>query len=75
MYCRIFEPGKVIISYGQKLQEMYFITKGTAIFFDNKGVTPFLQFPTHSYFGEYQLIFNLRANYVVKVGGKEDYSM
>ena len=42
MYCRIFEPGKVIISYGQKLQEMYFITNGTAIFFDAKGVTPFL---------------------------------
>ena len=42
MYCRIFEPGKVIISYGQKLNEMYFVTKGTAIFFDSKGVTPFL---------------------------------
>ena len=25
MYCRIYEPGKEIVSYGQKLNEIYFI--------------------------------------------------
>lgn len=42
MYCRIYEPGKTIISHGQKLNEMYFISKGSAVFYDQKGVTPFL---------------------------------
>jgi hypothetical protein len=42
MYCRIYEPGKVLVSYGQKLSEMYFISKGSAVFYDQKGVTPFL---------------------------------
>lgn len=73
MYCRIYEPGKVLVSYGEKLTEMYFISKGSAVFYDQKGVTPFLQLPQYSFFGEYQLMFDLRANFVVKVGGKEDY--
>ena len=51
---------------------MYFIDKGSAVFYDQKGVTPFLQLPQYSFFGEYQLMFDLRSNFVVKVGGKED---
>jgi len=42
LYCRIYEPGKTIIQYGQKVDEIFFITKGSAIFYDPKGVTPFL---------------------------------
>ena len=53
------------------IDEMYFIQRGSATLFDKKGVIPFLQLPCYSFFGEYQLIFNLRANYVIKVGGKE----
>jgi len=53
---------------------MYFITKGTAILYDQKGVVPFLQLPRNSWFGEYQLLFDLRANYVIKVGGKVELS-
>ena len=50
---------------------MYFITKGSVILFDQRGITPFLQLPQYSFFGEYQMMFDLRANYSVKVGGKE----
>lgn len=71
MYCRIYEPGKTIVSCGQKFNEIFFISKGSAIFYDPKGVTPFLQLPQYSFFGEYQILFDLRANFVVKVGGKE----
>lgn len=53
MYCRIYEPGKTIISYGQKLNEMYFVTKGNVIFYDQKGITPFISLPQNSFFGEY----------------------
>jgi len=42
MYCRIYEPGKVLVNYGAKLSEMYFISSGSAVFYDSKGVTPFL---------------------------------
>lgn len=51
---------------------MYFVTRGAAVLYDQKGVTPFLQLPQYSFFGEYQLMFDLRSNFVVKVGGKED---
>jgi hypothetical protein len=50
---------------------MYFISTGSVIFYDQKGVYPFLQLPKSSYFGEYQLMFDLRSNFVVKVEGKE----
>lgn len=72
MYCRIYEPGKTIVQHGQKFSEMYFVTRGAAVLYDQKGVTPFLQLPQYSFFGEYQLMFDLRSNFVVKVGGKED---
>ena len=71
MYCRIYEPGKIIINAGQRFNEIFFISKGSAILYDSKGVTPFLQLPQYSFFGEYQILFDLRANFVIKVGGKE----
>ena len=73
MYCRIYEPGKTILSVGDKCSELYFISRGSAIFYDPKGVTPFIQLPQYSYFGDYQLMFDLRSTFVIKVGGKEDY--
>lgn len=45
MYCRIYEPGKTIVQHGQKFSEMYFVTRGAAVLYDQKGVTPFLQLP------------------------------
>ena len=72
MYCRIYEPGRTIVCAGDKLKEIYFISKGTAIFYDRQGITPFIQLPQHSQFGDYQLIFDLRCSFVVKVGGKEN---
>ena len=52
---------------------MFFISKGSVLFYDSKGVTPFIQLPQYSFFGEYQLMFDLRSTFVIKVGGKEDY--
>lgn len=43
------------------------------MFYDQKGVTPFLQLPKYSFFGDYQILFDLRANYSIKVTGKEEY--
>ena len=52
---------------------MFFIRRGSVVFYDSKGVVPFLQLPQHSFFGEYQLMFDLRSNFVVKINGKEDF--
>jgi len=43
--------------------------------YDSRGITPFLQLPQYSWFGEYQLMFDLRATFGIKVGGKEDFEM
>lgn len=74
MYCRIYEPGKILVHYGQKIEEMYFITRGSIVLYDCLGVTPFIQLPQYSFFGDYQLIFDLNCNFVAKCGGKEDFS-
>lgn len=42
--------------------------------YDRQGVSPFIQLPKYSFFGDYQIIFNLYSNFVVKCGGQEDYS-
>lgn len=73
MFCRLSSPGKTLIQYGQKFSELYFISKGSVVLYDQQGVTPFLQLPKHSYFGDYQILFDLRANFTVKVGGIIEY--
>lgn len=70
MFCRIYEPGTNIMMYGQKYDEIFFIVQGSALMYDELGVKPFLQLPQHSFFGEYQILFDLRSNFWVKVGGK-----
>jgi len=32
-----------------------------------------LQLPKYSFFGDYQLLFDLRANFTVKIGGEIEY--
>jgi len=35
MYCRIYTPGKVVISYQSNVKEMYFIKQGIVEVFNN----------------------------------------
>ena len=39
---------------------------------DARGIVSFLQLPQYSFFGDYQVMFDLRANFTIKVTGKED---
>ena len=41
--------------------------------YDKLGITPFIELPRFSYFGEYQIMFDLYPNFVAKVGGKAEY--
>ena len=71
MYCRIYTPGKVVISYKSNVKEMYFIRQGLVEVFNNENdeITkekPILYLPKFSYFGDYQILSNLKSNIVFK---------
>ena len=69
MYCRLYTPGKVVISYKSNVKEMYFIRQGVVEVFNpdhdtptedetnkkekNLGDQPILYLPKFSYFGDY----------------------
>lgn len=71
MYCRIYTPGKTVISYKANVKEMYFIRQGLVEVFNNENdehikEKPILYLPKFSYFGDYQILFNLKSNIVFK---------
>ena len=71
MYCRIYTPGKVVISYKSNVKEMYFIRQGLVEVFNNENdehtkEKPILYLPKFSYFGDYQILFNLKSNIVFR---------
>ena len=67
MYCRIYSPGKIVISYKSNVKEMYFIRQGLVEVFNNENddlemkqeksqtnkQKPILYLPKYSYFGDY----------------------
>ena len=71
LYCRIYTPGKVIISYHSTVKEIYFLRQGQVDVFNNGQdeivkEKPLFYLPQHSYFGDYQVLFNLKSNLVFK---------
>jgi|TARA_B110001450_G_C17287632_1_gene346095 signal-transduction protein with cAMP-binding, CBS, and nucleotidyltransferase domain len=80
MYCRIYSPGKIVISYKSNVKEMYFIRQGLVEVFNNENddlemkqeksqtnkQKPILYLPKYSYFGDYQILYNLKSNIVFK---------
>ena len=85
----LFYPAKILIPVNEKVKLVIHNSDDTVeefdsfdlnrekVIFANRSAIIFigpLPEGEYSFFGEYQLMFDLRANYVVKVGGKEDYS-
>jgi signal-transduction protein with cAMP-binding, CBS, and nucleotidyltransferase domain len=69
LYCRIFIPGSDIVQKGEKVSELYLIYKGTvnmALDSVQGDASVFFILPTHSYFGDFQLILNIRSQFVYK---------
>ena len=81
MYCQIYTPGKFVISYKRNVKEMYFIKQGMVEVYNNekddldiqnghtkniKDQKPILYLPKYSYFGDYQILLNLKSNLVFK---------
>ena len=45
MYCRIFEPDKIIVNFNKSVNEVYFIKQGDVRVFDKTGSNDFLILP------------------------------
>ena len=71
MYCRIYTPGKTVISFKSNVKEMYFIRQGLVEVYNNENdektkEKPILYLPKFSYFGDYQILYNLKSNIVFR---------
>ena len=58
LYCRIYQPGKTVITYKSNVKELFFIQKGLVEVYNNendelKAKEAILYLPKHSYFGDY----------------------
>ena len=67
LYCRIYVAGKTVINSKSNVKEMYFIRSGTVEVHnneadENKLGEPVLFLPKYSYFGDYQILYNLKSN-------------
>lgn len=63
LYCRIYIPKSEIIKHGETFPELYMIHKGVVIV-QLKGVSKesiIMKLPTNSYFGDYQILYNLKS--------------
>ena len=70
-YCKITRPGKTLVSYKSSVKELYFIQQGqievlNAEHDEINKQTPILFLPQYSYFGDYQILLNLKSNLVFK---------
>ena len=63
MYCRIFEPDKVIVRFNQSVEEIFFIKHGQVRVLDKTACNDFLILPEKSWFGDYQVLLQLRSNF------------
>lgn len=78
MLCRIYIPGKIVISYKANVKEMFFIRQGLVDVYNNenddmevggghkKKQKPILYLPKYSYFGDFQILFDLKSNLIYK---------
>ena len=71
MFCRLYSPGKTVISYKSNVKEMYFIRQGIVEVYNNDNdeivkEKPILYLPKFSYFGDYQILKKLKSNIVIK---------
>ena len=66
LHQKIVPPEKVIISYGQKVNEIYFIREGGVNLRNRFQSKSFMFLPQYSVFGDYQILCDLKSNIVFK---------
>jgi hypothetical protein len=70
LYTREFPPGEEIVTQGKKFREIFFIMEGKVDL--KKGKETFMQLMDGNIFGDYQVLFDLTANFVYEVGARDD---
>ena len=71
MYCRIYQQNRIVVAYKANLKEMYFIKQGMVQVHNNEMDAnyprkPILYLPKFAYFGDYNILHNLKSNLVFK---------
>ena len=71
LLCRIYTPGRIVVSYKSSVNYLYFIRQGLVEVYNNENDElhkdkPILYLPKYSYFGDYQILYNLKSNLVFK---------
>jgi hypothetical protein len=71
MLCRIHNPGRPVIGFKSNVKEMFFIRQGLVEVYNNENdelekEKPILYLPKYSYFGDYQILYDLKSNLVFK---------
>lgn len=62
MHCQIFFPSVKVVEIGKEVFSIYFIYKGT-ITVNAEGEEELTCLPSGSFFGDYQILFDLKSNY------------
>ena len=66
MYARIYGRGETLVDYRSKFNEIFFIYEGGVSLFSKAKIKDFIFLPQYSFFGDYQLLFDLRSNIVFR---------
>jgi len=72
MLARISEKNILVQQAGKKFRELYFIREGAVGIYDANGKGPYVILPKYSFFGDYQVLFELKSVYNYKTYVKYD---
>jgi hypothetical protein len=83
LYCRVYIPGQDIIKFQERFDEMFLIREGGISVIHVKSFgrhesqnryMELIELPQNSFFGEYQIVFNLKSMFIYKSNEREDTS-
>ena len=66
MLGRKYEPKMILLTPRSQVNYIYFITRGFVSFYDADETGPHLQMTTGSWFGDSNVFFGLKSNYMIK---------
>jgi hypothetical protein len=75
MLSRIYKPGMVVINPRERLNYIYFIAKGFVTFYDSDDLdkkSPHAQMTEGSWFGDSNVLFDLKSNYTIMADNEFD---
>ena len=77
LYCRIYLPLSDIVQQGETFPELYLIYKGVVLLcLPSPHPSQFFLLPTYSFFGDYQILMNLKSQINYRSGDTDNtYTM